>query len=157
MSMAERTSDLSRIDQTIDIEAPPERVWRALTSSAELAAWFKVTIEGAIAPGAELWMTSTHEGYAGQRFRVRIVEMTPPQRFSWQWHPGEVDAAVDYAQEPMTTVTFTLEAAGAGTRLHVAETGFDAIALTRRSKVYRDNAQGWTEVVGWLRTYAEAR
>jgi hypothetical protein len=39
----------------------------------------------------------------------------------------------------------------------VAETGFDAITLTRRAKVYRDNAQGWAEVVGWLRTYVEAR
>jgi uncharacterized protein YndB with AHSA1/START domain len=102
-------------------------------------------------------MTSTHEGYAGQRFRVRIVEMTRPTRLVWQWHPGEVDPAVDYAREPMTTVTFTLAAAGGGTRLHVAETGFDAIALARRAKVYRDNAQGWAEVVGWLRTYVEAR
>jgi uncharacterized protein YndB with AHSA1/START domain len=151
-----RPAELSRIDQTIDIAASPERVWRALTTSDELSAWFKVTIEGAIAPGAELWMTSTHEGYVGQRFRVRIVEMAPPRRFAWQWHPGEVDPAVDYAREPMTTVTFTLEAAGGGTRLHVAETGFDAIALTRRAKVHRDNAQGWAEVVGWLRTYVEA-
>jgi uncharacterized protein YndB with AHSA1/START domain len=157
MTQSKPTPELSRIDQTIDIDAPPERVWRALTSADELAAWFKVTIEGAITPGAELWMTSTHEGYAGQRFRVRIVDMTPPRLFAWQWHPGEVDPAVDYDREPMTTVTFTLEAAGAGTRVHVAETGFDAIGLTRRAKVYRDNAQGWGEVVGWLRTHVEAR
>ena len=41
--------ELSRIDRTIEINAPPERVWRALTSAAELSAWFQVTIEGEIA------------------------------------------------------------------------------------------------------------
>ena len=83
--------------------------------------------------------------------------MTAPHRFEWQWHPGEVDPSVDYRREPMTTVTFTLESKGNGTRLHVAETGFDAIGLTRRTKVYRDNAQGWPEVLVWLQHHVEAR
>jgi uncharacterized protein YndB with AHSA1/START domain len=157
MTQSGLSPEMSRIDQTIDIDAPPERVWRALIRADELSAWFKVTIDGALEPGAEVWMTSQHEGYVGQRFRVRIVEMTEPRRFAWQWHPGEVDPSVDYAREPMTTVTFTLEATGAGTRLHVAETRFDAIALTRRTRVYRDNSQGWGEVLGWLRSHVEAR
>jgi uncharacterized protein YndB with AHSA1/START domain len=148
-------TEFSRIDRTIDIQAPPERVWRALTNAAELSAWFQVTIEGEIAPGSELWMTSVHEQHTGQRFRVRVVEMTPPRRLVWRWHPGEVDPGVDYSREPETTVTFTLEATEAGTRLTVAETGFDEISLARRAKVYRDNSQGWTEVLGWLRSYVE--
>ena len=77
-----------RIDRTIEIQAPPERVWRALTSAAELSAWFEVKIEGEITPGNEVWMTSTHAGHAGMRFRVRFVEMTAPRRFAWQWCPG---------------------------------------------------------------------
>jgi uncharacterized protein YndB with AHSA1/START domain len=148
--------DLSRIDRTIEIKAPPERVWRALTSAAELSAWFQVTIEGEIAPGNEVWMTTVHPQHAGQRFRVRFVEMTPPRRFVWQWHPGAVDPSVDYSREPRTTVTFTLEPSGDGTRLSVAETGFDQISLARRAKVYSDNSQGWTEVLGWLRQHVEA-
>jgi hypothetical protein len=39
--------------------------------------------------------------------------------------------------------------------VNVSETGFDLIALTRREKVYKDNSQGWPEVLQWLRTYAE--
>jgi uncharacterized protein YndB with AHSA1/START domain len=149
-------SELSRIDRTIEIAAPPERVWRALTDAAELSAWFQVTIEGAIAPGAEVWMTALHPGYEGQRFRVWFVELTPPQRLVWQWHPGEIDPTVDYSREPRTTVTFVLERSGRGTRLTVSETGFDAISLARRAKVYGDNSQGWGEVVGWLQRYVEA-
>jgi len=149
-------AELSRIDRTIEIKASPERVWRALTNPAELSAWFQVKIEGDIAPGEEVWMTTIHPDFTGQRFRVKFVEMTAPARFVWQWHPGEVDPKVDYSREPRTTVTFTLEPSARGTRLSVAETGFDEISLARRAKVYGDNSQGWTEVVVWLQKYAEA-
>ena len=148
-------AELSRIDRTIEINAPRERVWRALTNPHELSAWFQVKIEGDIAPEADVWMTSTHVGYGGQRFRVRFREMTPPERFVWEWHPGEVDPNVNYAREPRTTVTFTLEPSARGTRLSVSETGFDEISLTRRAKVYKDNSQGWPEVLVWLQTYVE--
>jgi uncharacterized protein YndB with AHSA1/START domain len=147
--------ELSRIDRTIEIKAPPERVWRALTSATELSAWFEVKIEGEITPGNEVWMTSVHAEHAGTRFRVRFVEMTPPRRFVWQWCPGAVDPTVDYSREPQTTVTFTLEPSAAGTRLSVGETGVDQVALARRAKVYADNSQGWTEVLGWLQRYVE--
>jgi uncharacterized protein YndB with AHSA1/START domain len=101
-------------------------------------------------------MTSVNPQHAGQRWPVRILELTPPRRVVWQWHPGEVDSAVDYSKEPQTTVTFTLEPAGRGTRLSVSETGFDEIAVASRAKAYADNSQGWTEVLEWLRTYVEA-
>jgi len=149
-------AELSRIDRTIEIKAPPERVWRALTNAKELSAWFQVTIEGDIAPGQEVWMTSLHAQHAGVRFRVRFAEMTPPKRFVWQWHPGAVDPKVDYSHEPLTTVTFKLEPSETGTRLSVAETGFNEISLARRAKVYGDNSQGWTEVLVWIQKHVEA-
>ncbi len=148
-------AELSRIDRSIELEAPPDRVWRALTVAEELSAWFQVTIEGAIAPGSEVWMTSVHPQHAGQRFRVRFIELVPPRRLVWEWHPGEVDPSVDYSREPRTRVTFTLERSGSGTRLNVSETGFDEISLARRAKVYRDNSQGWPEVLVWLKAYVE--
>ncbi len=144
-----------RIDKTIEIAAPPDRVWRALTTADELSAWFQVKLDGPIAPDTEVWMTSTHAGYEGQRFRVRIVEMTPPRRFSWQWHPGVVDPDVDYSREPCTTVTFTLEPTAQETRLSVSETGFEQIVLERRAKVFQDNSGGWAEVIGWIRSHVE--
>lgn len=148
--------DLTRIDRAIEIKAPPERVWRALTNAADLSAWFQVSIEGEIGLGKEVWMTTVHEQYAGQRFRVHFVEMIPHTRVVWKWHPGAVDPNVDYSKEPQTTVTFTLEPSATGTRLSLAETGFDEISLARRAKVYGDNSQGWTEVLVWLQRYVEA-
>lgn len=149
-------AELSRIDRTIEIKASPERVWRALTTVDELSAWFQVTIEGALTPNSDVWMTSVNPEHAGQRFRVRVVEMTAPHRLVWQWHPGEIDPNVDYDREPRTTVTFLLERSSQGTRLSVSETGFDEISLTRRAKVYGDNSQGWTEVLVWLQKHVEA-
>jgi uncharacterized protein YndB with AHSA1/START domain len=148
-------AELSRIDRTIEIQAPPERVFKALTTAAELSEWFQVKIEGPIAQGGEVWMTSVHPDHAGQRWPVRIIELTAPRRVVWQWHPGQVDPARDYSREPQTTVTFTLEPSGRGTRVNVSETGFDAIALERRAKVYEDNSQGWSEVLVWLQKYVE--
>jgi len=150
------TAEMSRIDRSIDIAAPPDRVFRALTNPDEVAAWFRVKVEGRFAPGAEVWMTSTQAEYAGIRFSVRIKELTPPRRVVWEWHPGAVDPAVDYSREPVTTVTFDIQPTGAGTRVTVSETGFDQIALARRAKVYADNTQGWATVVGWLKDHVEA-
>jgi len=146
---------LASIDRAIEIAAPPERVYRALTTREELSSWFQVAIEGELAAGAEVWMTSLHPEHAGQRFPVRIVEMTPHRRVVWAWHPGAVDPAIDYATAPRTTVTFTLEPAGTGTRLRLSETGFEAIDLARRAKAHADNSQGWTEVLVWLQRHAE--
>ena len=150
------TADLTRIDRSIDIDAPPEIVWRALTSAKELSAWFQVAIEGDFKPGNAVWMTSKHAEHTGTRFRVEVKEMTPPRRMVWQWHPGSVDPNIDYAREPQTTVTFTLEPSGRGTRLSVSETGFDELSLERRAKAYQDNSQGWTEVLGWIKKHVEA-
>lgn len=144
-----------RIDRTIELAAPPERVWRALITPAEIAAWFHVAIDGPLAPGGEIWMTLTGQKGAGKRFRVCVVEMEPPRRFAWEWHPGAIDPAVDYSREPRTRVTFTLEAIAGGTRLTLSETGFTDVSLARRAKVFSDNSQGWTEVLGWFRNHVE--
>ena len=146
-----KTDDMNRIDRTIEINAPQDRVWRALTTAEEIATWFRMKVEGDVIAGHDLWMT-----HAGTRFKVTIVEMTPPHRFVWQWHPGAVDPAVDYSRETPTTVTFTLEPSGTGTRLSVAETGFDNVSLARRAKVFADNSGGWTEVIVWIQKHAEA-
>ncbi len=49
-------TELTRIDRAIEIKAPADRVWRALTRPAELSAWFQVTIDGDMTAGTEVWM-----------------------------------------------------------------------------------------------------
>lgn len=148
--------ELSRIERAIEILAPIDRVWRALTDPTELSTWFRVTIDGPIEAGRSVSMTSVLPAYAGLRFQVDIVELTRPTRVVWRWHPGEIDQIMDYSREPKTTVTFTLTPMAGGTRVEVTEAGFDQISLARRAKVHADNSQGWSEVAVWLKTHVEA-
>lgn len=112
-------------------------------------------IEGEIAPGHEVWMTCLHPGYEGKRFPIKILELTPPTRFAWQWHPGATDALDDLSTRPNHRDLHPGANPG-GTRVSVAETGFDAISLERRAKVYEDNSQGWPTVLGWLDNHVKA-
>jgi uncharacterized protein YndB with AHSA1/START domain len=149
------TAQTDRIDRTIDIDAPPERVWRALTTAKELSEWFKVSLDGEIEAGREVWMTSLYPGHENIRFRVAFIELTPPTRFVWQWHANAVDQTFDYSKEQRTTVTFTLEPNGRGTRLTVSETGFDGVSLGRRAKAFSENSKGWAEVIVWIKQHVE--
>ena len=148
--------DLTRIDRTIDINASPDRVYRALTDAAEVAEWFRMKVDGPLLEGKETWMTTAPE-HGSQRFVVKVVKQIPSRSVVWQWHPGAIDPDFDYAAEPMTTVSFSLEPTPAGTRLTVSETGFDLLTLERRAKAHADNTQGWTEVTVWLKDYVEAK
>ncbi len=137
-----------RIEQRVYLEARPERVWRALTDETEFASWFGVGLDGRIAAGTRLHMT-----WEGQRFAVDIIELVPPSRLVWRWHPGMFDAAVDYSKEPQTTTVFSLVPHGSGTMLTVVESGFDAIAAARRPSVLKDNVNGWLEQAVALRNH----
>lgn len=137
-----------RIEQRVYLEARPERVWRALTDASEFASWFGVGLDGRIVAGTRLHMT-----WEDQRFAVDIVELAPPSRLVWRWHPGMVDAAVDYSKEPQTTTVFSLVPHGSGTMLTVVESGFGAIAAARRPVVFKDNVNGWLEQAVALRNY----
>lgn len=134
----------NRIERQIFVRAPRSRVWRALTTPGEFAQWFHATLEGAFTPGSRVDFVSTYEGSSeGARCHMIIDRLEPERLFSWRWHPGMPRKDVDYSKEPMTTVMFRLEDHDDGTLVTVEETGFDAIPLSRRSGVFKDNEQGW--------------
>ena len=139
------TSNSDRVEEQVLLRAPRARVWRALTNADELGAWFGVNLTGAtIEPNAHLIGKITIPNYEHLTFDVTIAEMVPERRFAWRWHPHAIDAAVDYATEPRTLVTFTLEDAdGGGTLLRVVESGFAALPAARREAAFLGNSSGW--------------
>jgi hypothetical protein len=50
-------------------------------------------------------------------------------------------------------VVFELEEVPEGTRLTVTETGFDRVPVSRRSKAYRENDEGWAEQLKAIAQY----
>lgn len=143
-----------RIEKTILLRAPLEKVWSAISDAQKFGTWFGVDFDGAFAPGKKMTgkITPTkvdpeiakhQEPYKGRKFEVTIERMDAPRHFSFRWHPAAIDEGVDYSKEPTTLVAFDLEPVEGGTRLVVTESGFDKIPLARRAKAFEMNEGGW--------------
>lgn len=131
--MSERT-----VEKVLELDAPVERVWRAITDPAELARWFGDEAEVDLRPGGDAAMTWENHG----RYAMRIEEVDPPRRLVWSW-VHEPDVAFEEA--PATRVHWTLTPReDGGTTLHLLETGF-------RTDLHRgQNDEGWDAELGEL-------
>lgn len=137
-----------RIEKKILLKAPRARVWKALSDSADFGAWFGVAFAAPFRAGQPALARITKPPqYAGLEFTFHIETIEAERVFAYRWHPGAVDAAVDYSKEPTTLVTFTLEDAPGGTLLTVVESGFGALPASRRAEAFRLNEGGWTEQI----------
>lgn len=139
-------SETDRIERSILINAPRERVWLALSNAETFGTWFGARLDGQVfAPGKRARGRITICGHEDAWFDVVVERIEPPHLFSYRWHPYAVDPAVDYSVEEPTLVTFTLhDAPGNGTRLTVVESGFDKVPPHRRLEAFRMNGNGWT-------------
>ncbi|HET9953313.1 MAG TPA: SRPBCC domain-containing protein [Polyangiaceae bacterium] len=132
----------------IDIAAPPERVFRALTSD-ELTKWwgsaemYRVTEFRIDLRSGGSWR-SDGVGADGTTFHVggTVLEFEPPRKLVQTWEPSwETDA-------PPTTLSYLLEPIETGTRVTVRHTGFSDRVASCES-----HATGWVRVLGWLESY----
>jgi uncharacterized protein YndB with AHSA1/START domain len=145
-----------RIEKQVTLDAPRSRVWRALTDVAQFNAWFGVKLSAPFAPGAEVSGQITIRDYDHVTMTIWIEAMEPERFFSFRWHPYAIEPGVDYAAEPTTLVSFTLEDAGQGTRLTIVESGFDAIPESRRAKAFAMNSSGWSGQAENIRKFLAA-
>lgn len=145
-----------RIEKTVELNAPVERVWRALTDHAEFGGWFGVKLDGPFTPGETSTGRITHPGYEHVAWEARVVRMEAPRLFAFTWHPYAVDPDVDYSGEPPTLIEFRLEPTAGGTRLTVVESGFDALPRHRMPEAFLRNEGGWEAQLGNIRAHVEA-
>lgn len=150
-------SSTDRIEKQIVVAAPRSRVWRAITDHRQFNEWFGVALTSPFTPGAVVSGQITIEGYQHVTMTVHVVDVEPERRFSYRWHPGPPEPGADFSAEPMTLVTFTLEDVDGGTRLTVAESGFDAIPESRRIRAREGNASGWEAQVANVKRYVEGK
>lgn len=134
-----------RIEKSIHLNAPPERVWRALTDAAEFGRWFRAEVTGAIRQGATVGCRSLYPGTEHMRWEMRIVAMEPGRRLVWEWpafdpaaFPGDPD------NDAKLTVAVTLAPEGTGTRLTLVESGFADLPEGPGLAVWQRNEGGWT-------------
>lgn len=143
---------MQSIERKVLLRAPRSRVWNALTEVNKFCQWFGAdSADGVFAPGAKVHMKASAD-YGGD-FDIFVQELQPEHLFTWRWHPGAHDPSLDYSQEATTLVVFKLADAEEGTLLTITESGFDAISLARRAKVFAQNGQGWDDQVRNLQRY----
>ena len=133
----------NRIEKIIDLNAPVDRVWRALTDHHEFGQWFGVKLEAPFRAGQPTRGHITNKGYEHLMMEIAIQAIEPKSLFSYTWHPYAVDPKVDYSAETPTLVEFHLSPTTDGTHLVVIETGFDALPAHRKADALRMNDRGW--------------
>lgn len=133
---------------SVEIAAPPERVFEALTT-AELARWWgsretyrveRFTID--LRPGGA-WR-SEGRGADGHAFAVGgvVLEVEPPWLLVQTWNPewgGGGESVLRYRIEPIP----------GGSRVTVRHEGFRVAGDTE------SHAAGWEHVLGWLAAHLE--
>jgi uncharacterized protein YndB with AHSA1/START domain len=153
-----------RIEKQILLKAPLARVWRALSDSKEFGSWFGMRFDGPFAPGTRMRgvivptavnaeVAGAQKKYEETPFEIMIEQMEHERLFSFRWHPGAVDPAIDYSHEPTTLVAFALEQVSGGVMLTLTESGFDQIPLERRAKTFASNDQGWSIQMTLIEAY----
>lgn len=137
--MTDSTATIPAIERTLELSAPPERVWRAISDPEELGRWFPQRAAWDLRPGGI--GVFTWDGYGD--FPIRVEAVDPPNYLAWRWGL-EAEADPD-SSESATLVEWWLSPTSAGgTSLRIRESGF-------RTESHRNgNDTGWSEELAEL-------
>jgi uncharacterized protein YndB with AHSA1/START domain len=137
-----------RIERTTELAHPPRVVWAALTTAEGLSGWFGNNAEIDLRPGGRASM----KWDSGHTADMRVERVEEPSVFGFTWHIYGLPE-----DDPRRTyVEFTLEPAGAGTRLTVVESGFAQLPDEEYEVAYNGNTSGWASELGELVSYLDA-
>jgi uncharacterized protein YndB with AHSA1/START domain len=137
-----------RIERAVELAHPPDTVWAALTTAEGLGAWFGNDAAIDLRPGGTARMRWT----GGPTVDMRVERVEEPTVFGFTW----AIYGLPEDDPRRTHVEFTLEPAGAGTRLRVVETGFAQLPEDAYRKAYDGNTQGWAKELAELADYLDA-
>jgi uncharacterized protein YndB with AHSA1/START domain len=132
----------------MDVAHPPAMVWAALTTAEGLGAWFGDEAAIDLRPGGAAWMRFG----SGFTVNMRVERVEEPTLFGFTWQIYGLPE-----DDPRRTyVEFSLEPAGAGTRVRVVETGFAQLPEDAYRAAYDSNTKGWASELGELADYLDA-
>ncbi|NUR83163.1 MAG: metalloregulator ArsR/SmtB family transcription factor [Nonomuraea sp.] len=144
---------------TTYIRTTPERLWQALTEPAFTGRYWGTEFKTDWKPGSP--MAWTQEGVTVEDPEQVVLEAEPYSRLAYTWHTFTpewaasvgVDEALraQFAAEPRSKVTFTLEPVGDQVKLTVVHDGFP-----EGSKVLEAITEGWPQILSALKTLLES-
>lgn len=127
----------------IEIEAPPDVVFGALTEPEQLASWWGGELYRTydwkmdLRPGGT-WSAEAESPRGRSQVGGEILEVDPPSSLTLTWKASWDGFA-------LTTIRYRLDAIPTGTRVTVVHDGFAG-----RPESCEGHAQGWDNVLGWL-------
>ncbi|MCA1370723.1 SRPBCC family protein [Bradyrhizobium sp. BRP14] len=133
---------IDRIEKQIELAAPVERVWRALTDHEAFGEWFRVKLTGPFVVGKVTTGEITYPGYEGLPWTSLTERMEEPRLFAFRW-PHSKNPNADLSREPSTRVEFRLKPTTKGTHLTITESGFDSLPEDSREEAWCSNDKGW--------------
>jgi hypothetical protein len=97
---------MRHVSATVELDAPPERVWAVLSDTAGQSTWnpFITSITGTLAVGERLTVRVAPPGGKPMRFRPTVTDVQPPNHLAWLGHlgiPGLFDGAHTFALTPL--------------------------------------------------------
>jgi uncharacterized protein YndB with AHSA1/START domain len=112
---------VERVERSVVVRAPVEAVWRALTESGQLSAWFGGEVELDPVPGGQLTVRED-----GRLRRAVVVDLEPERRLAFRWLPVHHRIGFLWGpdEQPAGTsgeVEITLATVSGGTRITVTE------------------------------------
>jgi len=134
-----------RIERTVRIDRPVERVWAAITTTEGLGTWFGHRAEGDIRLGGTVKL----HWDSGDSAQLRVERLDPQTVFGYTW---PINGLPD--QDPRRTyVEFTLVPDGGGTTVTVVESGFAQLEPDAYDTAFNGNTQGWAAELDELVAY----
>lgn len=144
------TPDHDVVVAEIQIAAPPDRVFQAITDPRQMLQWwgqkgmYRTTKFDADLRVHGKWM-SAGVGEASGDYQVggEYLEVDPPRLLVYTWK-------ATWTGDLETTVRWELEAHNGGTLVKIRHTGFAGKAEAATS-----HGQGWQRVLAWIQAFVE--
>ena len=144
------------IVREIDLRAPQEKVWRAISDARQFGQWFRCEVEGAFVVGELSNCRSTYPGGEGMVWQQLIKAIEPERYFAYVWSPGDTGAHLFDEDAGQTLVEFTLAPCDVGTHLTIRESGFASLPDDWRGHSFQRNTEGWNAQVENITAYVES-
>jgi uncharacterized protein YndB with AHSA1/START domain len=141
-----------RIEGSIVVDAPVERVWTIVTDARHLARWNAcVDVELELRPFGRIVFHRRGRG----ALHGLLATLEPPNALSFLFAAHTPDEPARLSNS--TLVELTLEPAGCATRVRVFESGFEQLEAppVRQSQLATESRRAWTARLGMMRALAE--
>jgi uncharacterized protein YndB with AHSA1/START domain len=136
------------VERSVLINAPHERVWKAITDPVQLEQWYASECPWEI-PELQVGATVKFHNTDTDIQLATIEVLEPLHQFTLRWQ-------LDPAHPGITLLnSFLLEEADGNTRVTVSQAGYESLPDGMREEQLRQDADAYTAIAESLKTYLE--